>query len=69
MAATLALLAHGEEVLAADAHDDARLRVVVEELGVEGALGAGPEILQVADRVVVSPGIRPSDAVLQEAAK
>jgi UDP-N-acetylmuramoylalanine--D-glutamate ligase len=61
IAATRALLERGEEVRAADAGDDARLRVVVEEIGVEGALGAGPEVLNGADRVVVSPGIRPRD--------
>jgi UDP-N-acetylmuramoylalanine--D-glutamate ligase len=69
IAATRALLARGEEIRAADAGDDARLRTTLEELGVEGALGAGPEVLKGADRVVVSPGIRPRDAVLREAAR
>jgi UDP-N-acetylmuramoylalanine--D-glutamate ligase len=69
IAATQALLARGEDVRAADAGDDARLRGALEELGVEGVLGAGPEVLNGADRVVVSPGIRPRDAVLQAAAE
>jgi UDP-N-acetylmuramoylalanine--D-glutamate ligase len=67
IAATRALLEHGEKVLAADAGDDERLRGAVEELGVEGVLGAGPEVLEGVDRVVVSPGIRPRDAVLRAA--
>jgi UDP-N-acetylmuramoylalanine--D-glutamate ligase len=69
IAATRALLARGEDVRAADAGDDARLRGALDELGVEGVLGAGPEVLNGADRVVVSPGIRPRDAVLQAAAE
>jgi UDP-N-acetylmuramoylalanine--D-glutamate ligase len=69
IAATQALLARGEDVRAADAGDDARLRGALEELGVEGVLGAGPEVLNGADRVVVSPGIRPRDAVLRAAAE
>lgn len=67
IAATRTLLARGEDVRAADAGDEARLRAALEELGVEGALGAGPEVLKGADRVVVSPGIRPRDAVLRAA--
>jgi UDP-N-acetylmuramoylalanine--D-glutamate ligase len=67
IAATHALLEHGEKVLAADADEDERLRDVLEELGVEGVLGAGPEVLEGIDRVVVSPGIRPRDAVLRAA--
>ena len=67
MAATHALLEHGEKVLAADAADDERLRAALEELGVEGVLGAGPDVLEGTDRVVVSPGIRPRDAVLRAA--
>ena len=66
-AATRALLERGVEVLAADASDDDRLRRVLEELGVEGSLGAGPGVLDGVDRVVVSPGVRPADAVLRAA--
>ena len=66
-AATRALLEREVEVLAADARDDERLRRVLEELGVEGCLGAGPRVLNGVDRVVVSPGIRPGDAVLRAA--
>jgi UDP-N-acetylmuramoylalanine--D-glutamate ligase len=67
IAATNALLERGEEVVAADANDDERLRGVLEELGVEGSLGAGPGILEGVDRVVASPGVRPRDAVLRAA--
>jgi UDP-N-acetylmuramoylalanine--D-glutamate ligase len=67
IAATRALLERGEEVLAADAGDDERLRGALAELGVEGYLRAGPEVLDGVDRVVVSPGIRPRDPVLQAA--
>jgi len=69
VAATRALLALGENVRAADAADDARLRGALEHLGVEGTLGAGPEVLDGAERVVVSPGIRPSDPLLRAAAE
>ena len=67
IAATKVLLERGEEVLAADAGDDERLRGTLAELGVEGFLGAGPEVLDGVNRVVVSPGIRPRDPVLQAA--
>jgi len=69
IAATRALLGRGEAVRVADAADDARLRGALEDLGVEGTLGAGPGVLNGADRVVVSPGIRPRDAVLRAAAE
>src|SRR5215217_1137025 len=69
VAATRALLALGENVRAADAADDARLRGALEHLGVEGTLGAGPEVLDGAERVVVSPGTRPSDPLLRAAAE
>jgi UDP-N-acetylmuramoylalanine--D-glutamate ligase len=69
IAASRALLERGEKIRAADAGNDARLRGALKELGVEGVLGAGPEVLDGADRVVVSPGIRPRDAVLQAAAE
>ena len=67
VAATEALLERGENILAADAGDDQRLRTTLVELGVEGALGAGPGILDGVDRVVVSPGVRPRDPVLRAA--
>ena len=67
IAATKALLERGEEVVAADANDDERLRAVLEELGVEGSLGADPGILNGVNRVVASPGIRPQDVVLRTA--
>jgi UDP-N-acetylmuramoylalanine--D-glutamate ligase len=69
VAATRALVALGENVRAADAADDARLRGALEHLGVEGTLGAGPEVLDGAERVVVSPGIRPRDPLLRAAAE
>jgi UDP-N-acetylmuramoylalanine--D-glutamate ligase len=69
IAATRALLERGEKIRAADAGNDARLRSALKDLGVEGTLGAGPEVLDGADRVVVSPGIRPRDAVLRVAAE
>ena len=67
VAATEALLERGEDVLAADTGDDERLRTTLAELGVEGALGAGPGILDGVDRIVVSPGVRPRDPVLEAA--
>ena len=67
VAATRALLERGEEVFAADAGADGRLRRTLAELGVQGSLGAGPEVLEGADRVVVSPGVRPRDPVLRAA--
>lgn len=67
MAATRALLESGAEVVAADSGDSERLRGTLAELGVDGWLGAGPEVLEGVGRVVVSPGIRPSDPVLSEA--
>ena len=67
VAATQALMQHGHSVRAADAGDDERLRATTRELGAEAVLGAGPEVVDGADRLVVSPGIRPSDAVLSAA--
>jgi UDP-N-acetylmuramoylalanine--D-glutamate ligase len=67
VAATRVLLERGERVFAADAADDERLRRSLAELGVEGSLGAGPEVLSGVNRVVVSPGIRPQDPVLRSA--
>jgi UDP-N-acetylmuramoylalanine--D-glutamate ligase len=67
IAATRALLARGEKVIVADDRDDERLRSLIEELGVEGQLEAGPEVLEGVDRLVASPGIRPSHPVLRVA--
>ena len=68
VSATRALLASGEtEIVAADAGEDERLRSVLAELGVEGKLGAGPEVLRGVGKVVVSPGVPPRDAVLAAA--
>jgi UDP-N-acetylmuramoylalanine--D-glutamate ligase len=65
IAATRALMDRGEEVIVADSNDSERLRGLVFELGVEGRLGIGPEVLAEGfDRIVVSPGIRPRNAVL-----
>ena len=67
VAATRALTDRGEDVRAADANDGDQLRDTLAGLGVEGALEAGPEVLDGADRVVVSPGVRPRDPVLRTA--
>ncbi len=67
VAATRALIERGEEVRAADANDGERLRETLAELGVEGDLAAGPEVLSGTDRVVVSPGVPPLDPVLRAA--
>ncbi len=67
IAATQALLARGEDVTAADAGDSDGLRRTLSRLGVKGSLGAGPEVLDGVERVVVSPGIRPADLLLRDA--
>ena len=67
LAATRALLGRGKEVVVADACDDERRRRVLGELGVEGILGAGKEVLDGVDRVVASPGVSPNDSVLRAA--
>ncbi|HEX2729825.1 MAG TPA: UDP-N-acetylmuramoyl-L-alanine--D-glutamate ligase [Rubrobacteraceae bacterium] len=67
ISATSALLSLGEEVRVADAGDSKQLRDTVARLGVEGVLGADSSVLEGIDRVVVSPGIRPRDAILREA--
>ena len=69
VAATRALAERGETVVAADDRDDNRARSVLEDLGVEGYLGAGPEVLNGVDRLVASPGIRPAHPVLRAAAE
>ena len=69
-AAARALRKRGIEVVAADANDSEGLRRSVEGLGVETRLGVGPEVLEEGlDRIVVSPGIRPADALLSAAEK
>ncbi len=67
VAATIALLGTGAAVLAADANDDEHLRDTAAALGAEVRLAAGPEVLDGVDRVVVRPGVRPSDPVLRAA--
>ncbi len=67
VSATRALLARGEQVVPADSGDTPALRATLAELGVEGCLGAGPEVLVGVDRVVVSPGIKPREDVLAAA--
>ncbi|WP_162924547.1 UDP-N-acetylmuramoyl-L-alanine--D-glutamate ligase [Rubrobacter indicoceani] len=62
-----ALQAAGVETLAADSQDDESLRRVAAGLDFATTLGAGPEVLEGVERVVVSPGVRPSDAVLRAA--
>src|SRR5919199_595986 len=66
VAAARALVERGEEVIVADSGDSESLRKLALEIGVEGRLGGiGREILgESFDRIVVSPGIRPRDAVL-----
>ncbi len=54
-------------VVVADDRDDERLRSILKDLGVEGHLRAGPEVLDGADRVVASPGVRPEHPVLRAA--
>lgn len=67
ISAARALIARGQEVVAADAGDTGALRDALVSLGVEGYLGAGPEILEGVDQVITSPGIRPQEAVLAAA--
>ena len=68
IAAARVLIERGEEVVVADSDDSERLRKIVQELGVEGRLKVNPEVLTESfDRIVVSPGIRPRDAVLAAA--
>ena len=67
IAATRALLARDSEVLAADANDGDRLRETAAALGADVRLAAGPKVLDGVNRVVVSPGVRPSAPVLRAA--
>lgn len=66
-AACRALLERGKKVVAADARETESLRKLLENLGVEGYLEAGPEVLEGVGQVVASPGIPPRDAVLRAA--
>jgi len=67
VAATRALTETGERVLVADGSDDERLRDTLAALDVPGVLGAGSEVLDGIDRVIVSPGISPRNPILQDA--
>jgi UDP-N-acetylmuramoylalanine--D-glutamate ligase len=67
VAAARALAGRGAEVVAADDRDDERLRSILEDLGVEGHLEAGPGVLDGVDRVVASPGVPPGHPVLRAA--
>ncbi len=67
ISAIRALLEDGQEVLAADSKDTGRQREILSELGVQGRLAAGEEVVQGVERIVVSPGISPKDPVLRAA--
>lgn len=67
VSAASVLLSLDEQVRVADAGDSNQLRDAVARLDVEGVLGADASVLEGIDRVVVSPGIRPRDAILGEA--
>ncbi|MGH3089604.1 MAG: UDP-N-acetylmuramoyl-L-alanine--D-glutamate ligase [Rubrobacteraceae bacterium] len=67
IAAARVLIGRGGNVLLADKNTGGNLRAVVENLGVEGVLGAGPEVLEGVDRIVASPGIPPKSGILSEA--
>ncbi len=67
VAATRALTERAENVFVADGGDNRGLRDTLAGLDVPGVLGAGPEVLDGVDRVVVSPGISPRNPVLRAA--
>jgi UDP-N-acetylmuramoylalanine--D-glutamate ligase len=67
VSATRALTERGERVLVADGSDEERLRDTLAGLDVPGVLGAGSEVLDGIDRVIVSPGISPRNPILQAA--
>lgn len=70
IAAAKALKARGEDVVVADVADGEKLRGVLSKLGVDGVLGATPEILnEGVERVITSPGIRPRDPILRTASE
>lgn len=60
-------MARDEEVVPADSGDTETLRGALTSLGIDGYLGAGPEVLDGVDRVVTSPGIPPRESVLAAA--
>lgn len=67
VAAARALIERGEDVIVADDRNDEHLRSTLKNLGVEGHPEAGPEVLDGADRIVASPGVRPAHPVLRAA--
>ncbi len=67
MAAARVLMDSDEDFLLADKNDNEGLRASLENLGFEGALGAGPKVLEGISRIVASPGIPPKDDLLAEA--
>lgn len=67
IAASRVLMDAGEAVFLADKNDNEELRKSLENLGAEGVLGAGPDVLEGISRIVVSPGISPKDEILAEA--
>ena len=62
-----ALLARGEVALATDANAGGRAHLVAADLGVEFRPATAPDALAGVDRLVVSPGVRPSDPLLRAA--
>ena len=67
VAATRALAQRGDKVVVADDRNDERLRSILKDLGVEGYLSPGQEVLDGVGRVVASPGVRPGHPVLRAA--
>jgi UDP-N-acetylmuramoylalanine--D-glutamate ligase len=67
VAATRALTERGKAILAADGGDEERLRDTLAALHVSGVLGATPHVLEGIDRIIVSPGVSPRNAVLRAA--
>ncbi len=67
IAAARVLLQNGENIRLSDANDNEGLRKALENLGSDGILGAGSEVLEGIERIVVSPGISPKDEILAEA--
>ena len=70
LSAARALAERGYAVTAADAADSENARAsaaALGEFGVQARLGAGPEVLEGVDRVVVSPGVPPGAPVLRAA--
>jgi UDP-N-acetylmuramoylalanine--D-glutamate ligase len=67
ISAIWALLDDGQDVVAADSRDTAELREALADLGVQGRLATGVEVLEGIGRIVVSPGISPKEPVLEAA--